>query len=421
MERRENIISNNLDIQGLNMKIAQINAVYGILSTGRSAKELSDYLIERGHECITFYGNQKGNYENTVFVGNNLSHKIHAMESRLTGNAGHGSYLATQKLIKQLNRYNPDVIHLRNLHGNFVHIPLLLKFLIKKDIPTVLNLDDCFWFTGGCMHYTVNKCYKWQKGNCKDCKFLKFGENYWLRNNAYNNLNEKIKLIQAIPRLAVCGVSKWIADQARQSPAFKNAKIITHIYNWIDLDVFKPQGEVKDKATKEKLGLLNKKMVLGVAANWEHGKGLEDFIELSVRLPENISIVLVGKIPNYVSLPPNIISVTVTNNVQELAEYYSAADVFVHLSLEETFGKVIAEAMACGTPAIVYDSTALPELIKGKTGIILNAHDFKSITDAIETVPSHPSSECIRQSKESFSLNRNCQNILSIYSDLIQS
>ncbi len=401
------------------MKVVQINAVYGIMSTGRNVRELEEYLESKGHESVTFYGGHPGNYgDNVHFMGSYLSHKLHAVTARLFADAGCGSNLATKKLLKFLSEYKPDIVHLNNLHGNFVNINILLKYLADNDIPTVVHLHDCFSFTGGCMHYTANKCQQWQS-DCKGCQHLLRGKDYIFRNKAERNLSRKAQLFQAIPHLAVCGVSQWIADEARKSPVFKNAKIITHVYNWIDIDVFKPQGCEVDKEIRLRYGIGNRRMILGVASGWGHGKGLEDFIELSKLLSADQVIVLVGKMPDGLSLPYNIIHIGATDRMSELAKLYSAADVFVHLSREETFGKVIAEALACGTPAVVYNSTAMPEIVDEATGRVVEPGNVESVLSSIsELTSSNRAKLCRHRAECLFAKEQNCQRQLDVYHNI---
>ena len=166
------------------MKILIVNAVYKIKSTGRTYFELSEYARNNGHECLVVYGNSFGNYENSYFMGGNLDHKLHALKSRITGKIGCFSLCATNKLIKLIKEYKPDVVHLGNLHGNYVHIPKLLSYLAKNNIPTSITLHDCFFFTGYCTHYTLNRCYKWQE-QCKNCKYKEKYMSWFLDRSKY--------------------------------------------------------------------------------------------------------------------------------------------------------------------------------------------------------------------------------------------
>ncbi len=365
------------------MKIVQINAVYGILSTGRSTKEIAEYLRAQGHDCITFYGEHRVRSDHAYYVGSWLDHKLHGLWNRLIGRRGYGSVCVTRMLVRKLLRYKPDVVHLRNLHSNYVNIPLLLDFLAKHNIPTVTTLHDCFFFTGGCTHYTVNGCYKWQT-QCRECEFLKRGEDFWLVNGAEKDFNIKLQRFSSIPRLAVVGVSDWITQQAQKSQVLSRASIYKRIYNWIDLDKFSPLDDQARRVKRQLYGFDNKAVLLGVAAVWTATKGLRDFIALSQILPEDYVIVLIGQMPAHMQLPSNVVSVAPTHSIEELAEYYSMADVFLQLSLEETFGKVTAEALACGTPCVVYDSTANAEILDEYCGeVVSTVGGIRGVYDAV--------------------------------------
>ncbi len=403
------------------MKILLINAVYGILSTGRSCREFHDFAINQGHECLTVYGGHYNReYPDTIYLGSNISHKIHAISARIAGEAGIGSWQATRNLLKIIKNYQPDVVHLRNLHGNFVHIPHLLKFLAENNIPTVVNLDDCYWFTGGCMHYTANHCFAW-RSNCSQCQHLKRGDNYIFKNNASENLARKIELFSSIRRLAVLGVSKWIAHEASESPVFSKAKIIDYVYNWIDLKLFSPRNQSRNMMTRDNLGIApNSTLVVGVASGWGANKGLDDFKVLRNALSDDVIICLVGHMAKGTCLPKGIINIPATNNASSLADIYSAADVFVHLSREETFGKVTAEALACGTSAVVYNSTASPELVDMSTGVIVEPGNIKGVALAIEKLMhSDNTNACRKRAEHLFSLETNCNRLIDFYQQVI--
>ena len=133
------------------------------------------------------------------------------------------------------------------------------------------------------------------------------------------------------------------------------------------------------------LSMSAKYMVLGVSFGWGRRKGLDVFIDLVKRLdPEEYQIVLIGTDDSVDKLlPGSIISIHRTNNQEELAEIYSAADVFVNPTREEVLGMTNIEALACGTPVITFRTGGSPEVVDDKTGIVINCEDIDSLYNAI--------------------------------------
>lgn len=395
------------------MKILQINAVYKNASTGRICYELHNFLVNNGNECFTIYGNNKGHYADTCYTGNIITQKAHALLTRITGKIGYFSTEQTGRVIRFIKQYNPDVVHLHNLHGNYINIPKLLKYLGNNDIPTVVTLHDCFFYTGGCTHYTVNNCYKWHD-ECGNCKYNKLT---WFFDKTEKMLSDKKKMFGRIKRLGVIGVSKWITGEAELSPVFKNAQIIKSIYNGIDLNTFRQ----KESDFKEKHGLQDCKIILGVASGWTEKKGLNVFLEISDKLRENERIVLVGNIPDKI-VSDKIIFIPATNNVEELVNIYNAADIFLQTSKEETFGNVVAEALACGVPVITNTYTANPELVSRECGIVVENFAADSILNAIRKVlcdgKEYYSENCIKFAKENFNSDANLSQVLDVYKGL---
>lgn len=403
------------------MKIVQINAVCGSGSTGRICLEIMDYINNsKDDECVLFFGNGKPSDKSGAFIMNTPNCvKFHGLMARLMGKAAYFSHFHTKKLISQLKKIKPDIVHLHNLHGNYVHLNMLLQYLAKNDIPTVITLHDCWFFTGKCTHYTVDGCYKWQT-ECHDCPRLKKDIPSWFFDCTKKMWHDKKERFEAIPRLAVIGVSDWITNEARKS-FLKNAKIIKRIYNWIDLDTFYPR---KDDISAQ-YGLDPTKFhVLLIGAGWhENSAKFKDMLKLSEVLGDDIQIILAGTVHDNVGLPKNVVTIGYINGTDELAKVYSYADAYVHLSYEDTFGKVIAEAMACGTPAVVYDSTACAELVPENCGYSVKPGDINTVKEKISEIKNntkaHYSEECIKHVKNNFEKNMLIEDTLSLYKKLI--
>lgn len=400
-------------------KILQINAVYEEGSTGRTTKELNEYLQARGFESrIAVSAGSQG--ENIFLIGNKFDHKLHAMFSRIFGLQGYFSYFATKKLLSYIDKEKPDVVHLRNLHGNFINLPLLFGYLSKKKIPTVITLHDCWFYTGKCCHYTVVKCDRW-KSDCGNCPKLHDDNASLFFDHTRRQLNDKIKFIQSLPYVAVVGVSDWITNEAKKSRVFRSVTNISRIYNWLDLEQFHP---VDSSDLKKELGLYDKFIILSVASGWSEKKGLDKIFDLAKGLAEDVVIVLIGHCSqNEKNFPKNILLAGTIRNPKLLSAYYSMADLYLNMSLEESFGKVSAEALACGTPVIAINSTANAEIIGPGCGFLFDKFDKKEVLLTIERVKKETKkkyeSKCTQWARQNFSKEINAEEYIKIYEKAI--
>lgn len=402
------------------MKILQINAVYGKGSTGRTTKELHEYLLNCGVTSYVACSDIAGLSENTYKIGNIIDRKAHAVLSRFTGKQGYFSKAATKKLIRFIDNIAPDIIHLRNLHGNYIHIPMLLKYIIDNKIATVITLHDCWFYTGKCMLYIEFNCNKWTD-KCGHCPALKQGNKSYFFDCSTSMLKDKEKYLSSIDRLAVIGVSQWTTNDVKKS-ILKNAMIIKCIYNWIDLDQFRPRNG-SEYCTK--LRLEDKFIILGVASKWTKQKGIHIFWEIANMLPDDCHIVLVGGVPENIQANKKITYIGEMNDVRLLSEIYSMADVFVNPTIMETFGKTNAEALASGIPVIAYNSTAAPELIgrNGKCGFLVDNNSAKEYLKNILLVKAKGknffASEARRRAELLFSKEDNIKKYYEVYKMLL--
>lgn len=365
------------------MKVIQINAVYQFSSTGRTTTEMHQSLRVRGIDSYVFCTNHHSPKEQVYMIGNKLDHKLHAIASRVLGRQGYFSYYATKRLILKMEEIKPDVVILGNLHGNYVNVPMLLRFLGRNDIATIVVLHDCWFFTGHCCHYTENKCYKW-KDECHHCPILHTYNKSLFFDNSRSIFNMKKDLFGKIPRLAVVGVSDWITGEGVISPVFANAKSVSRIYNWIDLNNFYPR---KADELRQLLGISTSDFVaLGVSQSWDNRKGLDAILRVASMVPE-VKFVLVGNRPN-MKIPDNVICPGECTSIEKLATYDSMADVYLNFSIQETFGKAAAEALACGTPLIANNATANPELCGEGCGLVIDNNDEEEIVAAIRIIQS---------------------------------
>lgn len=363
------------------MKILQINAVYKHSSTGLLTYELHQYMKSKNVKSAIAAVDVPCENDEYIKFSSFFSGIMHALLSRVFGRQGYFSYFATKKFIRKIKKFSPDVVHIGVIHSNCINLPLLLGYLAENDIPTVITLHDCWYFTGHCCYFVDTHCDRWKEG-CGHCPDIRNWNKSLFFDFSAKNLTDKKYLFGNIRRLAVVGVSDWVASLAKES-ILKDSMIIKRIYNWIDTETFKP---IDTSRLREELMLQDKFVILCCSQYWNKAKGFFDIIEMSKRCPDFI-FVLIGGIPQeYLPLPLNVISVGVLSDIKKLAEYYSLADVFFNPSSRETFGKVTVEAMACGTPVVAYNLTATPELIKDGCGYVVDYQNYDKIKKCFEKI-----------------------------------
>lgn len=399
------------------MKVLQINSVCGYGSTGRTAVELANEIHRRNDECYIAYGYGSTDYPNAIRIGNKFEHYYNNAYSRLLGKQGYCSKESTKKFIEHIKSIDPAIIHLRNLHVNYLNLEILFNYLKESKKPVIWTLHDCWAFTGKCAYFTDIGCDKW-KTQCESCPQIGTYPPSIFRDYSKQAYIDKKRLFTSVDNLKIVTVSKWLAEKVRES--FLSKYNIEVIYNWVDVDVFKPTNSYN---IQEKYNLHGKFVILGICSKWSIKKGLQDFIALSKMIDNNSIIVLVGGINKSINLPQNIISIPPTSSKHELAQIYSAADVFINPSFREAFGKVTAEALACGTPSVVYNVTACPELVGDGCGYVVEKSDVQGINKAIEIIKTNGknlySKNCVKYVNEKFEKNKNIEKYYNLYQKLL--
>jgi glycosyltransferase involved in cell wall biosynthesis len=387
-------------------------------STGRAAEEMGRFLISKGWDSYIAHGRFKRKSQSlTIQIENKLGLAYHGIITRIFDRHGLGSKIATHRLIKRIKKINPDIIHLHHLHGYYINIELLFNFLKSFEKPVIWTFHDCWAFTGHCAHFDFAGCNKW-KLECNNCpQKREYPASYFADRSTENFLLKK-ELFNSLPQLNIVSVSNWLNSKVEESFLMNQKRHV--ILNGINLELFNPN--IENLNICQKYGFENKFTVIGVASPWSDKKGLFDFIELSKIVKDDVVFILVGiKKEQFKLLPPNIIGIPKTENQNELKDLYVSADIFMNLSVEETFGLTTAEALACGTPAIVYNSTACPEIIDLDTGIVVPRRKIELLNKAIEEIrvkgKSYYSNSCRKRAIELFDKNRQ----LNQYWELIQS
>lgn len=358
------------------MKIVQINGTCGSGSTGKICIAVSELLAKQGVENYILYNVGKSSYPLGIRYMSGPEIKWQALKSRVFGNYGFQSRSATRRLIAELERISPDVVHLHNLHSHNAHLDMLFSYLKERKIKIFWTFHDCWAFTAYCPYYDIAGCSKWAEEGCGRCPQRARYSWFFDRSKI---LYERKKQIFSGLDMTIITPSRWLANQVKMS--FLKEYPVKVINNGIDLSVFYPRETV----FRKKYGVENKYILLGVAFDWGRRKGLDVFVRLAERLDsEKFQIVLVGtneKIDK--RLPQNVISIHRTENQAQLAEIYSAVDLFVNPTREENFPTVNMEALACGTPVLTFRTGGSPESLDVNTGVVVDCDDEKALFDVI--------------------------------------
>ncbi len=355
------------------MRVLIINSVLGFGSTGRIALDLAKEFKQNGDEVKVAYGRFSNSSQEAkeygVRIGSDMDVYYHVLYTRLTDKHGLASKGATKKFLKWADEYNPDLLWLHNIHDYYINYELLFKWIKSRpQMQVKWTLHDCWAFTGHCSHFTAVDCDKWKTG-CHDCPQL---DQYpkSIKDDSKRNYERRKQAFTGVSGLSLITPSGWLKEQVQKS--FLSEYPVEVKYNTINKDIFKPvQSDFR-----QKYHLQDKKIILGVASIWNERKGLNDFIELSRRLdPSQYKVVLIGfhddQLKDLQTKNLNILALPRTGSPKELAEIYSAADVFVNPTYEDTFPSVNMEAEACGTRVITYDTGGCRETIERQDSVCI--------------------------------------------------
>ena len=363
------------------MKVLQINSVCGYGSTGRIAVDLYRTIIKQGYSGKIAYGRGTAPEEvDSLKIGNSMQVYLNVVKNRILDNEGFSSKFATQELIKQIEQYNPDIIHLHNIHGYYLNIEILFEYLTKSNIPVVWTLHDCWTLTGHCAYFDYVECGRW-KTNCCSCPQKgEYPKSVALDKSEKNHIKKK-EIFSKHKNITFVTPSEWLADVLKKS--YMKEFPVEVINNGIDLEVFSPT----ESNLREEYNLKDKFVILGVASIWDRRKGLEYFAKLSEGLDKSFKIILIGVSEKQKrQLPNGVIGIERTNNIRELAKFYSMADVFVNPTLEDNFPTTNIEALACGTPVVTYNTGGSPEIADKTCGMVIEKKDYNKLIETIRSL-----------------------------------
>lgn len=359
--------------------LADVNCKYS--STGKIVYDLYTQLRADGHEAAICYGRGplvEG--ENIYRFSPKWEVYLHALLTRLTGYTGCFSPITTRRLLKYIDKFQPDIVHLHDMHGYFVNIIPLIEYLKKKRIKTVWTQHCEFLYTGKCGY--AYECEKW-KTMCENCPHLKDYPRVDTFDRTKKMFLQKRQAFQDFENIKLITPSRWL--EARIGLSFLKDKPIQVIYNGIDTSIFYRRDV---RCLREKYHLHSVKIVLAVAPDlMSERKGGKYVVELARRMESSdVSFIMVGVEEASEIQRNNIFVEGVIRDQDLLAEYYSLADVFLICSKRENYPTTCVEAAACGTPVVGFDVGGTVETVSGNGGIFVKYGDMDALERAVRTV-----------------------------------
>ncbi|SDB38719.1 Glycosyltransferase involved in cell wall bisynthesis [Pseudobutyrivibrio sp. YE44] len=378
------------------MKILLIDVNCKYSSTGKIVYDLYRRLRADGHEASVAYGRGDVIDEPGIYkFGIDSETKKHALLARITGKNGCYSPKSTKNLINYIKEYKPDLIHIHELHAYFVNIAELLEFLKQEQIPVVWTFHCEYMYTGKCGF--AYECEKYKNG-CGQCPYLhEYISSFGIDKSA-QLLAEKKQSMAGLNLKAIVTPSKWLADKTRETYLGDNS--IQVIHNGIDTDgIFYPRdlasetGKISeqegstDNNLRQEYGIpADARLVLAVAPNiMDVRKGGQMVLDLAATMPDT-QFVLVGA-DETKRHSENVQLIARTKNQDELARWYSEADLFIICSKAENFPTTCIEALCCGTPVVGLDACGTKETAPEPYGTFVpnDDHALASLRDAIAT------------------------------------
>ena len=403
------------------MKVLFVNTVCGQGSTGNIVVGLLSLLKTKGHSgkvAFGFGGANKVCHDEGYKIVTQKEYYTHNIWTRITDREGLFSNKQTKRFLDEIVKFNPDIVHLHNLHGHYINYELLFAFLKKINKPVVWTFHDCWSFTGHCAHFATVGCDKW-KTKCTGCvQTRQYPTCNTVIGNAAGNYAKKKAAFNGVENLTIVTPSRWLGDLVKQS--FLKDYPVQVINNGIDLSVFKP----KESDFRKKYNCEDKFILLGVAFDWGIRKGLDVFTELAKRLDNKYQIVLVGtndKIDK--QLPDNIISIHRTHDQAELAEIYSDVDLFVNPTREENYPTVNMEAVACGTPVLTFCTGGSPEILDDTCGSVVSCDDIDALEREIHRIAEErpfTKADCLKRAQH-FDMNARFGEYIELYKRVLEN
>lgn len=329
--------------------LLQINTNTGYNAPGRLVNAIDKTARNAGWCTHIAYGRKLDSAKHHDFGRYNIGTRrgvcAHALMTRLTDRHGLYSRHSTRRLLEYIGSISPDIIHLHNLHGYYLHYPMLMDRLKTLGLPVVWTLHDNWALTGHCAYFDTAACDKWRT-HCHRCPLTKDYPSSLFADASRNNHALKKKHFAGLDNLHLVTVSQWHKEIVSQS--FLGHYPIHVIPNGIELP---PPPGAKSPSP----------LVLAVASQWDNRKGLDHIEALRRRLPPEINMRVIGRTRR--PLSRGIEHIHRIDNPATLNNHYAQAWVMVNPSRAETLSMVNIEAQANGTPVAAYANGGMPQTL----------------------------------------------------------
>ena len=312
-----------------------------------------------------------------------------------------------------MDEFKPDIVHLHEPHAYFVDLKPLFEYFTAHSIPLVYTFHCEFAYTGKCGF--ANGCTRWQTG-CGHCPALREYPKTLFFDFTAQMWREKRALLLG-QNMVVCTPSEWLAARVRQS--FLSGFDVRVVRNGIDTALFRPRPYAH---LRERHGLTDERVVLAVAPYiMEARKGGRDVLRLAESMKdERVKFILIGVDDLTEEFPTNVIAMGRTENQQELAEYYSMADVFVICSAMENFPTTCLEAVCCGTPVAGFAAGGTAETAPAPVGRFTAPGDIAALRESVMAfLADPPAPEAFSPLRERFSGEQMYERYNAIYCEML--
>lgn len=380
-------------------------------STGKISLEIISYVQSHGEvSCDFLVSNKKTNFSNVFCIDNNkVIRIINKIIVKVFGSDGFRNIYNTRKIINSLKKEKIDLIHIHSLHGYYINFPMLFKFINKNKIPVIWTLHDNWIYSGRCA-FIPEKCFLYKDG-CKKCKYHKiYPRTIFDRANYY--YKRKHKILKNTSKIIFVSPSKWNAN-LRYGTFLENHEFVV-INNGIDLSKFSPTKS----NLRHELNIDKKFVILCIAYPWNQSKGLNYINQLAEELDTSKFVIVMVGVDDQVITHQNIIRIGPIFVQEELAKYYSMADVFLSPTTADNYPTVAMESISCGCPVIFFDAGGIKEIVGEEVGILVPKNDYEGIKNAVLSMYINPFS---RETCIDYSKRYDKEHMLQKYYDLYMS